>query len=265
MDDRMKGEAAGIFFLGYVLLQIPGGYLAGTLERRKIHQPVPDCPGAFARSAAGWSRSFRQFEVMRFLLGVAESGVFPATLVLLANWFPRAGTRPGQRLLEPLPAAGRRRVGALHRLAAGWLWLADDADPGRHPAVPLAAGLVVLHPATIRGTRSGFRPRKRSFLKPPCSAKRRNWSRRKRFPLAAPSCNRRFWSCWRCVSCTTPRPTAAYLPHGRHQGRRHDFTGLKPACSSPCLTWSPPWSWCCSRGTRIKPASAGAMPPSFMP
>jgi hypothetical protein len=28
MDDRMKGEAAGIFFFGYVLLQIPGGYLA---------------------------------------------------------------------------------------------------------------------------------------------------------------------------------------------------------------------------------------------
>ena len=24
MDDRMKGEAAGIFFFGYVLLQIPG-------------------------------------------------------------------------------------------------------------------------------------------------------------------------------------------------------------------------------------------------
>jgi hypothetical protein len=25
MDDRMKGRAGGIFFLGYVLLQIPGG------------------------------------------------------------------------------------------------------------------------------------------------------------------------------------------------------------------------------------------------
>ena len=28
MDDRMKGHAAGIFFFGYVLLQIPGGYFA---------------------------------------------------------------------------------------------------------------------------------------------------------------------------------------------------------------------------------------------
>jgi len=28
MDDRLKGQAAGIFFFGYVLLQIPGGYFA---------------------------------------------------------------------------------------------------------------------------------------------------------------------------------------------------------------------------------------------
>ncbi len=42
MDDRMKGEAAGIFFFGYVLLQIPGGYWATTWSARKDHQPVPD-------------------------------------------------------------------------------------------------------------------------------------------------------------------------------------------------------------------------------
>jgi sugar phosphate permease len=32
----------------------------------------------------------REFWVMRFLLGVTEGGVWPATLVLLAHWFPRA-------------------------------------------------------------------------------------------------------------------------------------------------------------------------------
>jgi len=36
MDDRMKGEAAGIFFFGYVLLQIPGGHWATTWSARKI-------------------------------------------------------------------------------------------------------------------------------------------------------------------------------------------------------------------------------------
>src|SRR5665213_1858297 len=36
MDDRMKGEAAGIFFLGYVLLQMAGGHLAGKWSAKKL-------------------------------------------------------------------------------------------------------------------------------------------------------------------------------------------------------------------------------------
>ena len=46
MDDKMKGEAAGIFFFGYVLLQIPGGFLASRWSARKAHQPVPDRVGS---------------------------------------------------------------------------------------------------------------------------------------------------------------------------------------------------------------------------
>ncbi len=88
MDDRLKGEAAGIFFFGYLLLQIPGGYLASRWSARKVISIFLVLWGVCA-IGCGLSRTFRQFEVMRFLLGVAESGVFPATLVLLANWFPR--------------------------------------------------------------------------------------------------------------------------------------------------------------------------------
>ncbi len=88
MDDRMKGEAAGIFFFGYVLLQIPGGHWATRWSARKIISLFLIAWGIFA-VGCGFSRTFREFEVMRFLLGVAESGVFPATMVLLTNWFPR--------------------------------------------------------------------------------------------------------------------------------------------------------------------------------
>jgi len=89
MNDRLKGEAAGIFFLGYMLLQIPSGYWATRWSARKL---VGLCLLGWGLCAVGCGlvQSFRQFEFMRFLLGVAESGVFPATLVLLANWFPRA-------------------------------------------------------------------------------------------------------------------------------------------------------------------------------
>lgn len=89
MDDKMKGRAAGIFFLGYILLQIPGGYLARRWSARKVISLFLISWGVCA-VGCGLAQSYGQFVVTRFLLGVAESGVFPATLVLLANWFPRS-------------------------------------------------------------------------------------------------------------------------------------------------------------------------------
>jgi MFS family permease len=88
MDDRMKGEAAGIFFLGYVLLQIPGGYWASYWSPKKLVSIFLVAWGACA-VGCGLTHTYNQFRVMRFFLGVAESGVLPATVVLLANWFPR--------------------------------------------------------------------------------------------------------------------------------------------------------------------------------
>jgi sugar phosphate permease len=89
MDDRLKGQAAGIFFLGYVLLQLPGGYLASHWSARKVISIFLIAWGVCA-VGCGLAKTFWQFEIARFLLGVAESGVFPATTVLLASWFPRA-------------------------------------------------------------------------------------------------------------------------------------------------------------------------------
>ncbi|PYJ04940.1 MAG: MFS transporter [Verrucomicrobia bacterium] len=108
MDDKLKGQVAGIFFIGYVLLQIPGGYWAARWSARRIVSLFLIGWGICA-AGCGLSHTFRQFEVMRFLLGVAESGVFPATLVLLANWFPRAERARANAywsLCQPLALAG---------------------------------------------------------------------------------------------------------------------------------------------------------------
>lgn len=122
MDDRMKGEAAGIFFFGYVLLQIPGGYLASRWSARKIISIFLVAWGICA-VGCGLSHTFRQFEVTRFLLGVAESGVFPATTVLLANWFPRnerARANAYWNLCQPLAVAGSAPVTSLLLGHYGW-------------------------------------------------------------------------------------------------------------------------------------------------
>ena len=89
MDDRIKGYVAGIFFLGYVLLQMPGGHWAGSWSAKKLISILLVAWGVCA-VGCGLTKTYGQFGVMRFLLGVAESGVYPATLVLLAHWFPRA-------------------------------------------------------------------------------------------------------------------------------------------------------------------------------
>jgi sugar phosphate permease len=122
MDDRMKGHAAGIFFFGYLLLQMPGGYLASHWSARKVISIFLVLWGVCA-VGCGFSQTFFQFEVMRFFLGVAESGVYPATLVLLANWFPRgerARANAYWNLCQPLAVAGSAPITGWLLGAYGW-------------------------------------------------------------------------------------------------------------------------------------------------
>lgn len=124
MNDEMKGQAAGIFFIGYVLLQIPGGYLATHWSARKLISIFLVCWGICA-VGCGMSQTFGQFEVRRFFLGVAESGVFPATTVLLANWFPkaeRARANAYWNLCQPLAVAGSAPLTTWLLGRFGWQW-----------------------------------------------------------------------------------------------------------------------------------------------
>jgi MFS family permease len=89
MTDTTKGRSFGIFFFGYIVLQIPGGYLATHWSPRKVISLCLVGWGLCAM-ACGMVRTVGEFEVARFFLGAAESAVFPAMLVLLSNWFPRA-------------------------------------------------------------------------------------------------------------------------------------------------------------------------------
>ena len=88
MDPTRAGGAAGIFFWGYVLLQIPGGYFAEHWSAKRFVSILLVLWGACA-VWSGLIHSLGEFRLARFLLGIAEGGVWPATLVLLCHWFPR--------------------------------------------------------------------------------------------------------------------------------------------------------------------------------
>ena len=89
MTPTQAGDAVGIFFWGYLLLQIPGGYAAERWSAKRFVSVLLVAWG-ICSVGCGFVHTVRQFWVMRLLLGVSEGGVWPATLVLLAHWFPRA-------------------------------------------------------------------------------------------------------------------------------------------------------------------------------
>jgi len=89
MTPTQAGDSVGIFFWGYLLLQIPGGYAAERWSAKRFVSLLLVAWG-ICSVGCGFVHTARQFWLMRLLLGVSEGGVWPATLVLLAHWFPHA-------------------------------------------------------------------------------------------------------------------------------------------------------------------------------
>src|SRR6202047_2585749 len=81
LDPQQAGTVAGIFFWGYLALQIPGGHLAKHWSAKKFICVLLVLWALFA-VGCGFARSYHELLWLRLLLGVAESGVYPPTLIL---------------------------------------------------------------------------------------------------------------------------------------------------------------------------------------
>jgi len=81
------GFGAGIFFLSYVLFEIPSNVILARVGARRwiarimISWGLVSSAMMFVRGAAG-------FYTLRFLLGLAEAGFFPGIIFYLTRWFP---------------------------------------------------------------------------------------------------------------------------------------------------------------------------------
>lgn len=82
-----EGMVSGIFFFGYMFLQIPAAILAERWSARKTVAILMFFWG-FAAMACAFVQSNGQFYAARFILGFFEGGVWPAVLILIASWFP---------------------------------------------------------------------------------------------------------------------------------------------------------------------------------
>ncbi|MCH3963447.1 MAG: MFS transporter [Clostridium sp.] len=87
MTSTIAGLASGIFFVGYMILQIPGGNYAEKKSAKKFIG-ISLVAWAVLSITSGFVTSVWQLLILRFLLGVGEGGVWPAVLVIISHWFP---------------------------------------------------------------------------------------------------------------------------------------------------------------------------------
>src|SRR3954470_10445397 len=85
-DNAVIGFGAGVFFLGYFLLEIPGTLIVERWSARIWIARIMITWGIVA-SLMGFIATPSQFYWLRFGLGAAEAGFFPGILVYLSHWY----------------------------------------------------------------------------------------------------------------------------------------------------------------------------------
>jgi len=85
-DPAVFGFGAGIFFIGYFLLEIPGSLMVEKWSARKLLARIMISWGILA-TVMGFIQTSTHFYIARFLLGMAEAGFFPGVIVYLSHWF----------------------------------------------------------------------------------------------------------------------------------------------------------------------------------
>jgi MFS family permease len=87
LSPAMFGFAAGIFYLGYILFEVPSNWMMHRFGARKWLARIMFTWGLVAVGIA-FVKTPTQLAVGRVLLGVVEAGFFPCVLFYLASWFP---------------------------------------------------------------------------------------------------------------------------------------------------------------------------------
>ena len=129
-SDEVFGLGIGIFFIGYLILEIPGALLVERWSARKWFARILVSWGLISALTA-FVTTPMQFYVARFLLGVAEAGFFPGIIVYFTHWFTsqdRTRALSGLVMAVPFSLALGAPVSALlldvNWLGlAGWQWL----------------------------------------------------------------------------------------------------------------------------------------------
>ena len=124
-SDRVFGLGAGIFFISYLALQIPGARMVERFGARRVLSSCMISWGSLTVLTA-LVHTPVQLYLARFVLGAAEAGFFPGVIVYLSYWFIREDrAKATSNFMSAIPLSSM-----LGSPLAGWIlgrtWLDVD-------------------------------------------------------------------------------------------------------------------------------------------
>lgn len=127
LTSAQYGLAAGVFFLGNMLLEVPSNLLLHRIGARRSLFRIMFLWGIVS-SATLFVRTPHELVLMRFLLGLCEAGFWPGVLLYLTYWFPaaRRANAVAVCLLAPIAA------GILAGPLSGWILSDMEGRLGLH-------------------------------------------------------------------------------------------------------------------------------------
>src|SRR5689334_6602669 len=105
-SEAVYGFGAGIFYLGYLLFEIPSNLLLEKVGARKTFARITVLWG-ITSIATMFVKSAMSFYMLRFFLGAFEAGLVPGVVLYMTYWFP--ARRRAQMLglfVTAIPIAG---------------------------------------------------------------------------------------------------------------------------------------------------------------
>jgi MFS family permease len=116
LSEEAMGSVMSIFFLGYALFQVPGGWLGQVAGNRRT-LTVSAAGWSLAAAVFGLASSFWLLAGARLVMGVAQAGLFPSSMSVIAGWLPMSRRALACGFLAAFMGLG----GFLGTALMGWL------------------------------------------------------------------------------------------------------------------------------------------------
>lgn len=125
--DAVYGLGVGIFYLGYILFEVPSNLMLDRIGVRKTLLRIMFTWGLVS-ACTMFVQTPLQFYIVRFLLGLAEAGFWPGMLLYLTYWFPSGRrTQMISVFMIAIPIAG-----GIGPALGGWIIQSFDGVYGLH-------------------------------------------------------------------------------------------------------------------------------------